>query len=115
MSKISNIPSITCKVECGTERGTAFFVDAHRLLTAYHVVGAALNGNPIYVEIEGLNYECELTKVKYGKDIAILRLKDETVDHEYGSLLSMPIAFSLLGLPQHIDWRGCWTISQNSY
>ena len=91
MSTISNIPSITCKVECGTERGTAFFVDAHRLLTAYHVVGAALNGNPIYVEIEGLNYECELTKVKYGKDIAILRLKDETVDHEYGSLLSMPI------------------------
>lgn len=91
MSTISNIPSITCKVECGTERGTAFFVDALRLLTAYHVVGAALNGNPIYVEIEGLNYECELTKVKYGKDIAILRLKDETVDHEYGSLLSMPI------------------------
>ncbi|MDE7115177.1 MAG: trypsin-like peptidase domain-containing protein [Muribaculaceae bacterium] len=91
MSTISNIPSITCKVECGTERGTAFFVDAHRLITAYHVVGAALNGNPIYVETEGLSYECELTIVKHGKDIAILKLKDEIVNHEYGSLLSMPI------------------------
>lgn len=47
MSNISIIPSITCKVECGTERGTAFFVDAYRLLTAFHVVGSALNGNLI--------------------------------------------------------------------
>lgn len=91
MSNISIIPSITCKVECGTERGTAFFVDAHRLLTAFHVVGSALNGNLIYVEIEGVDYECELIKVKDGKDIAILKLKDDTVSHEYGSLLSMPI------------------------
>lgn len=59
MSNISTIPSITYKVECGTERGTAFFIDAHRLLTAYHVVGSSLNGNPIYVEIEEVNYECE--------------------------------------------------------
>ena len=79
MSTISNIPSITCKVECGTERGTAFFVDAHRLLTAYHVVGAALNGNPIYVEIEGMNYECELRIVEPGKDIAILDLDRKSV------------------------------------
>ena len=91
MNNISTIPSITCKVECGTERGTAFFVDAHRLLTAYHVVGSALNGNLIYVEIEGIAYECELTIVKPGKDIAILKLKDETVSNEHGSLLSMPI------------------------
>lgn len=91
MSNISIIPSISCKVECGTERGTAFFVDAHRLLTAFHVVGSALNGNLIYVEIEGVDYECELKKVKDGKDIAILELKDDTVSHEYGSLLSMPI------------------------
>lgn len=91
MSNISVIPSITCKVECGTEKGTAFFVDAYRLLTAYHVVGSALNGNSIYVEIEGMGYECELTIVKPGKDIAILKLKDETVSHEHGSLLSMPI------------------------
>lgn len=91
MSNISTIPSITCKVECGTERGTAFFVDAHRLLTAYHVVGPALNGNLIYVEIEGIAYECELTIIKPGKDIAILKLKDETVSNEHGSLLSMPI------------------------
>lgn len=91
MSILSKIPSITCKVECGTERGTAFFVDTNRLLTAYHVVGSALNGNPIYVEIKGMNYESELIIVKPGKDIAILKLKDETVNHEYGSLLSMPI------------------------
>lgn len=91
MSITSKIPSITCKVECGTERGTAFFVDNDKLLTAYHVVGAALNGNPIYVEIEGMHYESELIIVKTGKDIAILKLKDETVDHGYGSLLSMPI------------------------
>ena len=91
MNTSSKIPSITCKVECGTERGTAFFVDTHRLLTAYHVVGSALNGNPIYVEIKGMNYECELIMVKPGKDIAILKLKDETVNHEQGSLLSMPI------------------------
>lgn len=52
MNNKSAIPSITHKVECGTERGTAFFVDAHLLLTAYHVVGSSLNGNPIYVEIE---------------------------------------------------------------
>lgn len=91
MSNISIIPSITCKVECGMERGTAFFVDANRLLTAYHVVGSALNGNLIYVEIEGLNYECELIIVKPGKDIAILELKDEIVSSKHGSLLSMPI------------------------
>ena len=91
MSNISMIPSITCKVECGMERGTAFFVDSHRLLTAFHVVGSALNGNLIYVEIEGVNYECELTIVKPGKDIAILRLKDETVNFEHGSLLCMPV------------------------
>lgn len=91
MSNISIIPSITCKVECGTERGTAFFVDAHRLLTAFHVVGSALNGNLIYVEIEKIAYECELTIVEPNKDIALLKLKDETVTHEYGSLLSMPI------------------------
>lgn len=91
MSTTSKIPSITYKVECGTERGTAFFVDTHWLLTAYHVVGSALNGNPIYVEIKGMNYESELIIVKPGKDIAILKLKDETVNHEYGSLLSMPI------------------------
>lgn len=91
MSNISAIPYITCKVECGMERGTAFFVDAHRLLTAFHVVGSALNGNIIYVEIEENVYECELIIVKQGKDIAILKLKDETVSHEYGSLLSMPI------------------------
>ena len=91
MNYISTIPSITCKVECGTERGTAFFVDAQRLLTAYHVVGSALNGNLIYVEVEGVSYECELTIVKHGKDIAILKLKDETVSNEHGSLLSMPI------------------------
>lgn len=91
MSTSSKIPSITCKVECGTERGTAFFVDTNRLLTAYHVVGSALNGNSIYVEIKGMNYESELIIVKPGKDIAILKLKDETVNHEYGSLLSMPI------------------------
>lgn len=91
MSNISIIPSITCKVECGTERGTAFFVDAHRLLTAFHVVGSALNGNFIYVEIEKIAYECELTIVEPNKDIALLKLKDETVTHEYGSLLSMPI------------------------
>lgn len=52
MNNKSAIPSITHKVECGTERGTVFFVDAHLLLTAYHVVGSSLNGNPIYVEIE---------------------------------------------------------------
>ena len=91
MINISRIPSITCKVECGTERGTAFFVDNDKLLTAFHVVGGALNGNPIYVEIEGMNYESELVIVKPGKDIAILKLKDETINHEYGSLLSMPI------------------------
>lgn len=91
MSPTSKIPSITCKVECGTERGTAFFVDASRLLTAYHVVGSALNGNPIYIEIDGLNYECELITVKHGKDIAILKLKDASANHEYGTLLSMPI------------------------
>lgn len=91
MNNISTIPSITCKVECGTERGTAFLVDAHRLLTAYHVVGSSLNGNPIYVEIEGIAYECELTIVKPGKDLAILKLKDDNVSHEHGSLLSMPI------------------------
>ena len=91
MCNISIIPSITCKVECGTERGTAFFVDAHRLLTAFHVVGSALNGNLIYVEIEKIAYECELTIVEPNKDIALLKLKDETVTHEYGSLLSMPI------------------------
>lgn len=91
MSNISIIPSITCKVECGTERGTAFFVDAHRLLTAFHVVGSALNGNFIYVEIEKIAYECELTIVEPNKDIALLKLKDETVTREYGSLLSMPI------------------------
>ena len=91
MRNIGAIPSITYKVECGTERGTAFFVDAHRLLTAYHVVGSAQNGNPIYVEIGGMAYECELTIVKQGKDIAILKLKDETVIHSCGSLLSMPI------------------------
>lgn len=91
MSTSSKIPSITCKVECGTERGTAFFVDTNRLLTAYHVVGSALNGNSIYVEIKGMNYENELIIVKPGKDIAILKLKDETVNHEHGSLLSMPI------------------------
>lgn len=91
MNNKSAIPSITHKVECGTERGTAFFIDAHRLLTAYHVVGSALNGNPIYVEIGGVVYECELTIVKKGKDIAILKLKDETVDYAHGSLLSMPI------------------------
>lgn len=91
MSTTSKIPSITCKVECGTERGTAFFVDTHRLLTAYHVVGSALNGNSIYVEIKGMNYESELIIVKPGKDIAILKLKDETVNHVHGSLLSMPI------------------------
>lgn len=91
MSNISTIPSITYKVECGTERGTAFFIDAHRLLTAYHVVGSSLNGNPIYVEIEEVNYECELIIVKPGKDIAILIQKDKTVNHQYGSLLSMPI------------------------
>lgn len=91
MSTRSIIPSITCKVECGTERGTAFFVDSHRLLTAFHVVGCALNGNPIYAVIDGMYYECELTIVKKGKDIAILNLKDKTINHEYGSLLSMPI------------------------
>ncbi len=91
MSNISTIPSITYKVECGIERGTAFFVDAHQLLTAFHVVGSALNGNLIYVEIEGISYECNLTIVKPGKDIAILKLKDETVSYEHGSLLSMPI------------------------
>ena len=91
MSISSKIPSITCKVECGTERGTAFFVDTNRLLTAYHVVGSALNGNSIYVEIKGMNYESELVIVKPGKDIAILKLKDETVNHEHGSLLGMPI------------------------
>ena len=51
MSNISTIPAITCKVECGTERGTAFFVDAHRLLTAFHVVGSTLNGNLIRCSI----------------------------------------------------------------
>lgn len=91
MSNISTIPSITYKVECGTERGTAFFVDVNRLLTAFHVVGSALNGNSIYVEIEEKEYECELTIVKHGKDIAILKLKDVAVSHKYGSLLSMPI------------------------
>lgn len=91
MSTRSIIPSITCKVECGTERGTAFFVDPHRLLTAFHVVGCALNGNPIYAEIDGMYYECELTIVRKGKDIAILNLKDKTINHEYGTLLSMPI------------------------
>ena len=91
MSNISTIPSITYKVECGTEGGTAFFVDDNRLLTAFHVVGSALNGNSIYVEIEEEDYECELTIVKPGKDIAILTLKDEAVSHEYGSLLNMPI------------------------
>lgn len=49
MSNISTIPSITYKVECGMERGTAFFVDVNRLLTAFHVVGSALNGNSIYL------------------------------------------------------------------
>ena len=72
MSNISTIPSITYKVECGTERGTAFFVDVNRLLTAFHVVGSALNGNSIYVEIEEKEYECELTIVTHGKDFAIL-------------------------------------------
>lgn len=91
MNNKSAIPSITHKVECGTERGTAFFVDAHLLLTAYHVVGSSLNGNPIYVEIERVAHECELAIVKKGKDIAILKLKDETVDYAHGSLLSMPI------------------------
>lgn len=91
MSNINTIPSVTYKVECGTERGTAFFVDAYRLLTAYHVVGSALNGNLIYVEIEKIAYECELTIVKANKDIALLKLKDETVTHKSGSLLSMPI------------------------
>lgn len=103
MRNNSIIPSITCKVECGTERGTAFFVDAHRLLTAYHVVGSALNGNPIYVEVDGETYGCELTIVKPGKDIAILKLKDETVSHAYDSLLSMPIEakthFRFWGIP----------------
>lgn len=91
MSDICKIPSITCKVVCGTERGTAFFVETHRLLTAYHVVGSSQNGDLVYVEIEGKAYECELTIVKLGKDIAILKLKDESVNHEHGSLLSMPI------------------------
>lgn len=61
------------KVSCDDKHGTAFFITPNHLLTAYHVVVAAVNDPNIYARVyyKGTEYHCTAKRLKAKKDVAI--------------------------------------------
>lgn len=57
-------------VYCGDMRGTAFFVDFNKLLTAWHVVSSHSLGSEVYVIVGEEKVSCKVFDI--GKDVALL-------------------------------------------
>ena len=86
-------------INCGSRKGTAFFVEPGRLLTARHVViGALFNNIPVEVICQGISRVCskvELLKDSELCDVAILTLP--AYEHEF--------VFPLLSHPANVEKR----------
>ena len=65
--------SIVVPVWCGSEKGTAFFISATKLLTAFHVVAEYVaDDSEIFISVNGITAECTCEELAKGRDIAIL-------------------------------------------
>lgn len=86
-------------INCGSRKGTAFFVEPGRLLTARHVVIEALSNNiPVEVICQGISRVC--SKVEMLKDIELCDVAILTLpayEHEF--------VFPLLSHPANVEKR----------
>jgi hypothetical protein len=77
-----DLSEIVFKIECGTKKGTAFFISKNRALTAFHVVTESESNEIICTDSSGKKVKARLSdKVteSYKKlDIALLELESDT-------------------------------------
>ncbi len=60
-------------VRCGIKHGTAFFVSANQLLTAWHVVSEGVrNKVPVYCTFKGSSIACEIVEIDKISDVVLL-------------------------------------------
>lgn len=70
---VQDIYKLTVKVSCGSEKGTAFFIDNNRLLTARHIIAPYfVSEEMILIQIGNENYHCTAEEVKEGIDVVVL-------------------------------------------
>lgn len=89
MRELKHIASATVRVVCNSTMGTAFFVSNDSLLTAFHVVSDSLNNAKTYIILNDISIECQVSIVKNGVDLALLKLSNPIVDINPVTLLSM--------------------------
>jgi len=68
------IENATCRIQCGNEKATAFFVSEHLLLTAYHaVIEFEAQVSEVYIdEKNGVQNRCEIVATFPDFDLCIL-------------------------------------------
>lgn len=96
------------KVSCDDKHGTAFFITPNHLLTAYHVVVAAVNDPNIYARVyyKGTEYHCTAKRLKAKKDVAILTIYNISASEPLKVLqceYSDDTRFSVVGYPHAIS------------
>lgn len=75
----SPLEKITVKVVCGSENGTAFFVGANMLISAYHTVMDNDSENPITIYADGRSLNAVIKDKEENLDIVLLEL-EQSVD-----------------------------------
>ena len=63
------LETITVKVVCGSETGTAFFVGANMLISAYHTVMENDSENPITIYTDGISLNAVIKEKEVNLDI----------------------------------------------
>lgn len=102
----------TAKLSTGTEEGTAFLINSHMAITAYHVVEDLDSSQVIQLDFVNLKKKIKASILAYDEsiDIALLTMKEEVVSTQYLPLQKVELPYDakwqLYGFPQSYNEAG---------
>lgn len=100
----------TCKIDCGTQSGTGFFISPNKILTAIHVISESFHDEEIQVSNCHLDENTHIANcIHYDDDvhIAIIEINDTYQNAFFLELLNADIIkdenISIYGYPSNFD------------
>lgn len=98
---------VVVPVHCGSTSGTAFFVSAERLITAFHVIADYVSAQAdVWIRVQDKSVACKVDSLEKELDIAILTCVDYHNDMNAPSLLASLFHegqnLAIIGFPQEI-------------